>query len=289
MSILWGGNIVAIRIGVANVPPLWSAFWRMFLGVLIVAIWARSRGVGLWPARGEGRPLLILGVLFAVQIALLNLGTAYTSPGYAVVILNSYAVFANLTGHFLAGHSVAGNLEQPLTRGRSLGLVLALAGVGILAFGQEVSELAPRPLLGNFLIVVSTALLGFRQVYTRWIVQSVDPVRTIVWQMLWSMPLFLAAAAFFEPPVVGSITWQAVAALAYQGWVVAGICFVIWASLLKHHSAGTLSMFAFLVPFSGIALSALLFREPMRVELIVGGILVLAGVWVVTRMEVSES
>ena len=28
VSILWGGNLVSIRVGVDSVPPLWSAFWR---------------------------------------------------------------------------------------------------------------------------------------------------------------------------------------------------------------------------------------------------------------------
>ena len=36
VSILWGGNLISIRIGVDSVPPLWSAFWRMALGVVIV-------------------------------------------------------------------------------------------------------------------------------------------------------------------------------------------------------------------------------------------------------------
>ena len=76
---------------------------------------------------------------------------------------------------------------------------------------------------------------------------------------------------------------EAVAAILYQGVVVAGICFIVWAELLKRHAAGTLSMFAFLVPITGIALSAWFFGEPLRATLIVGGALVLAGVWAVTR------
>jgi drug/metabolite transporter (DMT)-like permease len=90
-------------------------------------------------------------------------------------------------------------------------------------------------------------------------------------------------AAVFEPPVYGRVTGQAVAAIAYQGVVVAGICFIAWAELLKRHSAGTLSMFAFLVPVTGIALSSVFFGEPLRLTLLGGGILVLAGVYVVTR------
>lgn len=277
VSILWGGNLVSIRIGVDSVPPLWSAFWRMAVGVVIVAAWALHRGVRIRPAKGEGWPLFGLGVLFTAQIGLLNSGTAMTSPAFGVVILNCYAVFANITGHFFPG------MERPINGARALGLALALAGMAVLTFGQGVSKLAPNPVIGNVLLILSAMLLGVRQVYTRWLVQHIEPTRTVVWQMAWSVPLFLAIAAVSQPPVYGRVTRQAVAAISYQGVVIAGICFIIWAELLKRHAAGTLSMFAFLVPITGIVLSSLFFGEPLRLTLLAGGILVLAGVYTVTR------
>jgi drug/metabolite transporter (DMT)-like permease len=249
----------------------------MALGVVIVTAWARHRGVTILPAKGEGWPLFTLSVLFTAQIGLLNEGTALTSPAFGVVILNSYAVFANITGHFFPG------MERPINGARAAGLTIAVAGMAVLTFGQGASSLAPDPLTGNILLILSALLLGVRQVYTRWLVQRIEPTRTVVWQMAWSVPLFLTIAAIKEPPVYGRVTPEAVAAIAYQGIVIAGVCFIVWAELLKRHAAGTLSMFAFLVPITGIALSSLFFGEPLRVTLLAGGILVLAGVYIVTR------
>lgn len=285
VSILWGGNLVSIRVGVDSVPPLWSAFWRMAVGVAVVSVWSLARGVSIRPAAGEWKPLFYLGVLFTAQIGLLNSAAAMTSPSYGVVILNSYAVFANITGHFWRG----AQLEDRLTRGRIFGLAVAIAGLTVLTMGQAPPSLAPRPLLGNLLMVLSAFLLGYRQVYTRWLVQTVDPARTVVWQMAWSVPLFLLVAALSEPMAQGRVTWQAVAAISYQGFVVAGICFIIWAELLKKHSAGTLSMFSFLVPVAGIALSGWIFGEPLTGGLLIGGLLALTGVFIVTRQSRAAS
>lgn len=284
VSVLWGGNIVSIRVGVDSVPPLWSAFWRMLVGVLIVAAWALYRRVSLLPERGETRPLLILGVMFTIQIAMLNSASALTSPAYGVVILNAYAIFANLTGH-VAAHYTKGKIsEEPITPIRALGLAFAFAGVVWLALGRPDKALAPRPLLGNMLMVGSSFLLGVRQVYTRWLVQGVDPARAIVWQMLLSVPLFLVIAVATEPPVLGRLTWQAVAAISYQGVVVAGLCFIVWAELLKKHAAGTLSMFSFIVPICGIFLSSVIFQEALQPTLFAATALVLVGVFVVIRL-----
>lgn len=200
-----------------------------------------------------------------------------TSPAFGVVILNSYAVFANITGHFFPG------MERPINGLRALGLLLAVAGMVVLTFGQGTSKLAPNPLVGNALLIVSAVLLGVRQVYTRWLVQHIDPARTVVWQMVGSVPLFLAIAVVSEPLSYGTVTTEAIVAIWYQGAVVAGVCFIVWAELLKRHAAGTLSMFAFLVPITGIALSSYFFGEPLRVTLLGGGVLVLAGVYAVTR------
>jgi drug/metabolite transporter (DMT)-like permease len=289
VSILWAGNVVSIRIGVDSVPPIWSAFWRMSLGVVFVALWALRQRVNIRPTRQEYLPLLILGVLFTVQIALLNSATEMTSPAYGVVILNSYPIFVNLAGHFAAQRWPGLISEERITPIRAAGLALALAGIALLAFSRPDQALAPRPFLGNTLMVISSVLLGIRQVYTRWLVQQVDPARSIVWQMALSVPLFLLAALLTEPPVIGRVTWSALAAISYQGIIVAGICFIIWAELLKKHSSGTLTMFSFIVPIGGIALSAWLFAERLQASLLWGTLLVMAGVFIVLRLGQSSA
>ena len=281
VSILWGGNVVSIRAGVDSVPPLWSAFWRMSTGVIFVTAWSLWSGVRIRPTRQEALPLLALGVLFTVQIALMNTASALTSPAYGVVILNSYPVFANVAGHFGRGFAVH---EERITGVRALGLLLALSGVAVLALGRPDAGLAPHPLLGNVLMVISAMLLGARQVYMRWLVQRVDPARSILWQILLSVPLFLLVAAVSEPLLLKPLTKVAVSAILYQGVVVAGLCFIVWAELLKKHAAGTLSMFSFIVPICGIALSSVMFHESLAPGLFLGTALVLAGVFVVIRL-----
>ena len=85
-----------------------------------------------------------------------------------------------------------------------------------------------------------------------------------------------------EPLRLGPATPLSVGALAYQGIVVAGFCFVVWTELLRRHSAGTLSMFAFTIPFFGVILSSFIFGEAITPRIIVAGIMVTVGITVVT-------
>lgn len=276
VSAVWGGNVVAIKLGLTAIPPLWSAFWRMLLGTLIVAAFALTQRVSLRPVEGEARSLVTLGLLFTAQISLLNIGTNLTSPGFAVVLLNSHPVFANLAGHFQ-------QTEEKLSALRILGLMLAMAGVGYVFLGKPEPSLAPSPILGNLLMVVSAALLGVRSVYTRRLVQEIEPLRAVVWMMLVSVPLFLVMAVLREPVLAGPVTAPPVAAILFQGIAVAGFCFIVWTLLLRKHPAGTISMFAFTVPFFGVLLSLWLFGEPVSPRLLAGAALVTAGIVIVAR------
>ena len=275
VSFLWSGNIVSIKFGLVAIPPFWSAFWRMLLGSVVVAAWSILRNDQLLPARGEGRPFLVLGILFTAQIALFNLAVFYTSPAYAVILLNTNPVFVNLISHRYVPN-------DRITPRRLLGLAVAFGGIVHVLQGQPEPGLAPDPALGNAFMLASSLLLASRIVYTQRLVNRTGPLRPVVWQMVASLPLFLGVAAVLEEPLVQPLTAGPVVAMLYQAVVVAGFCFVVWTSLLQHYSAGDLAMYGFTVPVFGVLLSAALFGERITIRLAVGAAAVAAGIAIVT-------
>jgi drug/metabolite transporter (DMT)-like permease len=278
VSALWGGNVIALKLGLATVPPLWSAFWRFLSGLVAVVIWAKLSGIRLMPEPGEAGPLSILGLMFTLQIMGLNLGVNATSPAYAVILLNSHPIFTNLVGHFFVP-------KDRLSGQRILGLAIAFAGICYLALGRPDARLAPNPILGNIVVVASASLLAVRMIYTQRLVQRIDPVRPVIWQMAFSLPIFLATAAWLEPVLLKPLTAEPVIAILYQGVAIGGFCFVVWTRLLKRHSPGSLSVFGFSVPVFGVFLSALVFGEVITGRVVAGVAAVTVGIIVVTRRQ----
>jgi drug/metabolite transporter (DMT)-like permease len=276
VSILWGGNIVAIKLGLGTLPPFWSAFWRFLAGAVTVLIWAWIKRAELMPRREDWGSVVLLGSLFTAQISCLNLGVGMTSPAYGVVLLNAHPVFTNLFGHFV-------DSEDKLNFRRLLGLALAVIGMSYVAAGQPDVALAPNPFAGNLILILSAALLATRALYTRRLVQRVNPFKPVVWQMSFALPVFLGFAWLLEPPLLQPLSWTPVTAIIFQGVVIGGFCFVTWTQLLQKHAAGLLSMFAFLVPFFGVFLSAWLFNETINPDLLIGASLVTVGIVIVTR------
>ncbi len=281
VSFFWSGNIISIKFGLETIPPIWSAFWRMSIGAVCVTAWALARGQPVLFERGRLRQLLILAAAFTAQIAVFNLSVYYTSPAYAVILLNTNPVMINLISHFFMK-------DDRLTLGRLAGLGIAFCGISYVMLGHPDARLAPNPLLGNSLMLLSSLLLAIRIVYTQHVVRSMDPLRPVIWQMVFSVPFFFGLARLIEPPLLQPVTAEPVLAILYQAIVVAGFCFVAWTTLLQHHSAGNLAVYSFSVPVFGIFLSAAFFGEQITGRLFIGAAAVAAGIAVVTRSKRRE-
>ena len=282
ISFFWSGNIVSIKFGLATIPPFWSAFWRMAIGALAVSAWAWLLRKPVRIERGQLRDFLLLGAMFTAQIAIFNLSVFYTSPAYAVILLNTNPVMVNLLSH----HFVK---ADRLSASRLLGLAIAFGGISYVMLGQPDATLAPNPMLGNPLMLVSSFLLALRIVYTQRMVRRVGAYRPVIWQMVLSLPGFLALALAFEEPLLQPLSYEPVLAILYQAIVVAGFCFVSWTSLLRLYSAGNLAMYTFSVPIFGIFLAAALFDERITGRLLVGAVAVAAGIAIVTKVRMGEA
>ena len=275
LSAMWGLNIVGIKVSLAAIPPIWNAFWRMLLGWPILWMWARRNGVRLRPDGRETVPLMILGGVFGLQICLLNTSIAWTSAGFASVLLNAAPVFINVIAHF----AVPGDR---LSTRRAVGMALAFTGVAFTLAGNPDEAQAAMPMAGNVLGIVTAMVIAARMVYTQRLVQYIDPIRTVFWQVGFSLPVFLVGGALLEPMMVGPLTLGPVLAGLYCSVVVVGYAFLLWVRLMKTNSPALLSIFVFPTPLFGIVFSAMIFGERPPVELVLGVVGVASGILLVT-------
>ena len=275
VSMIRGGNQVALKLALTAFAPFVTAFGRMVIGATAVGFWSLLRGVPVLPRPDERRALLCLGALFTLQIGLMHYGADLTSPAYATVLMNSNPIFANFFAHFV----VPGDR---LSQKRLFGLVTAFGGICVVFLGRPEERLASAPLFGNLLLLVSSVLVAVRTLYTQRLVQRIEPEKTAFWQMIVSVPFFFAAELWDAPSPRGPADWMALSAVFYQGVMVAGLGFTVWAHLLRHHAPGPLTFFNFTVPLFGVVLSAAVLGETVTLRLIFGVVAAFVGIWLAT-------
>ena len=273
---LWGGNPVAVKFSLLAFPPLTTAFLRFAIGIACIALWARWRGIALLPEKGEWGALWIAALLFAVQIASMNIGFDHTSGAMGSVLIATNPLFAVMFAHFL----VAGDR---LTPAKALGLAVAMAGTSLALLEDADIAALDFGAAGNWIVLSSAVMLGFRLSLSARFVRRIEPTRVAMWQMVLSLPLFGAGALWFE-----EIAWDAVgvgpiAGLLFQGVVIAGVGFTVSFHLMKRYTPSVMMSFNFISPIAGVLFAAWLLGDRVGTLLLAGMALVAVGLYLVAR------
>ena len=275
LAVLWGGNSVSIKIGLQGVPPLALAGFRFLLALVAVTAWSISQRVTIRLSRGELVPLILLGIAFVLQIITLNVGTRFTSAARSTIMINFFPFFTALFAHYW----VPGDR---LSFMKIMGIGLAFCGVSI-TFAPALQLGAHSYPVGDLIVLISASLLGFRTVVTKRLIQSIHPYRLLIWLMIFSLPCFFGLSLLLEDQSNYAFSPAVIAAILYQGVIVAGFCFVCWTSILKKHSPSKLVVLSFATPISGIIFSHLLLADELGFSLITGATLVAFGIYLVNR------
>lgn len=276
IHVLWGGNTVAVKIGLEAVPPLWSGFVRFTIGVLCVVGWALISGLRLWPRSGEWRPLAVLSIMFTVQIGTMNWGFGLTSGIMGSILLSTFPLWAVIFGIWLLPH-------DRLTRWQLVGLPVAFTGVLlVLTRNTDLSQLSLGD-LGNVIVLFSAALLGLRAAFAGRLVSNIDPACLTVWMMALSLPIFAIGGALTETVAWDRLGPGPILALVYQGAVIAGFCFSVNYVLMRRYNPSVIASFGFVEPIVGVLVSAWLLNEALTWTIAGGALAVGLGLLLLTR------
>ena len=275
VSLFWGANTVAIKIGLLDAPPLRLAALRFVVGGLVILAWAQLSGrlAGFSIARDEWRPLVVIALIFSAQIATMNVAQMLTSAAHGSVVLNLYAVHTVVLAHFL----IPGDR---LTLRRLVGVVVAYGGIVLLFAGEGGS--AGASWLGDAIMFGSSFLLAERTVYLARAVHHLDPVKLLLAQAVIGVAIFFAFSLALESaPTVWTL--RLAGSLAYQGGLIAGFCFVINLWLLRRYRPSGLAVYFLSQPIFGVIVAALFTGDPLTPALLVACLAVVAGVALTTR------
>ena len=276
--VLWALNQVAAKAAMPEVPPLWQAALRSVFGALLVAAWARARGIALFGRDGTLGGGLLAGVLFGAEFACVFVGLQFTAASRMVVFIYLAPFVVALGMPFISRTEV-------LSRTQVAGLLLAFAGVAW-AFAEGFTQPAagPRQLLGDALGIAAAVLWGATTLAVRASrLNTASPEKTLLYQLAVSGVLLSAAAAVWSAPMPATLSALAWGSMLYQIVVVTGFSFLMWFWLVRHYPATRLASFSMLTPVLGLLFGALLLNEAITSRLAVALAAVAAGIVLVNR------
>jgi drug/metabolite transporter (DMT)-like permease len=268
VALLGGANAVGIRFSNRELAPLWGAGLRFALAAGVLAIVMAVLRLRL----PRGRALT--GVLL---FGLLDFGAGFALGYYALVELHAGfgAILLALVPLATLLLAVAQRQEH-LGLAGVLGTLVALAGIAWLSRSAISGSV---PLLPLAAAVGAAVCFGQASV----LVRRFPPVHPVtmnaVGLVAGAAVLVIGSFLVGEPRALPQhrATWLTLAYLVAIGSVVV---FVLYLVVLKYWAASRAAYAFVLMPLVTVALSAWLDDEPIGPGLVLGGLLVLAGVYV---------
>jgi drug/metabolite transporter (DMT)-like permease len=279
----WATSFVATKIALREISPLTVVALRFAIGAGVLILFVVARRQFQWPARGDLGWLILLGLNGITLHQLLQsnglLTTTAANSGW-IIALNP--VFAALFAWLI--------LREPFGKLKVLGLTIALSGaLLVISRGQLGGGLLKLPATpGDVLMLLSSPNWAlFTVLSKRWIGaghSKLPPTMMIAVVMVFGwlaiLPLWAASGAWVElarPTVAG---WSGV---LFLGLACSGLAYIFWYDALEHAHANEVSAFHYIQPFITVLVAALLLGENMTWITLLGGIVILFGVWLVNR------
>jgi drug/metabolite transporter (DMT)-like permease len=262
-------------------PALQMAGIRQLIGGLCFVIFFLVKGAR-FPKGKEWMPIIVLSFLnFVLSNGLSTWALKFISSGLG-------AIMGAIFPLWLVVISLLSSKEKIPSKA-IFGLLMGFGGVCIIFYEHLDDFRISKFQLGIFLSLVATWTWAFATVYTKKQAANFNPYFSIGLQMLLSgMSLIIftaltnsASVPSFVP--ITEIPWQSWASIAYLVVFGSVLAFIAYLYALQNLPTEQASIYAYINPVVAVLLGALIFNEKLTIFIGVGGMVALAGVYLVNK------
>jgi O-acetylserine/cysteine efflux transporter len=270
MNLVWGMNLIASKIGVAQLPP-----------ILFTALRFGSLALFLLPLlkihRGQMGNLFLAAMLTGpATFSLLFLGVYYAEDAATVAIASQMGVpFSTLLSIWLLGETIRWR--------RTLGITLAFGGMVIISFDPRVFAYWE----GLALVVASTFFSSLGLIFVKRL-HGIRALELQAWIAVAGGSTLMLLSLLFEQgqwDAIHAADWKAWTALAFTALMSSLLAHTAWYYLVSKYPVTSLSPITLLSPLFGIFFGVTLLHDQLTTRMLLGGAVTLIGVFIVVMRE----
>jgi drug/metabolite transporter (DMT)-like permease len=271
--VIWGSTYLAIRYAVETIPPLYTAGFRHLTAGSILLAWALAKKIR--PTAAQLRASAVIGFFFfLLGHGSLHWAERVVPSGTAALLIAVEPIFVFLLSSIVAR---VWRLNGMLVAG----ILLGLAGVGVLVGGVAREAGMPGSTLGTIAILVGALSWSVGIIYSRRSHLSGNPLLLSALSLLSGAVMLLLAGTLageargFSFAQVTQKSWLALAYLILFGSVIA---FTAYNWLLEHYSPTAVATHTYVNPVVAVLLGwayageALTFRVALAAAMVVGAV-----------------
>ena len=274
-SAILGLNQALVKLVNAGMSPMFQSGLRSACAFFVVLIWTVLLRKPL-DFRGGSIPWgILMGVLFAVEFALLFIALDYTTVSRVSLFFYSMPLFTAIGAHFLIA-------EERLHPAKILGLAIAFAGLAV-GMSDDNSKPDAQAWMGDLLAIGGAICWAAIALGIRVSVLIQRPAEQVMLFQLGVSAILLLLAAPFAGEMIRNITPTILWIFAFQVIAVASIGYLLWARILAIYPVGNMASFSLLAPLFGVLSGWLIFSDPLTLQFGVALSLVGIGLILINR------
>ena len=272
-TLIWGNSFVAIKILINYLSPTTIAALRFLIASpLFIAVLFLKRKEWHMEREDVGKFLLFGFLSVPIYHVFLNYGTQYIPAGTVTILIALNPMITALLASLMIGERIG--------KRKAGGIALGFAGAAAIAFSG--GGLQWGHAVGVVLVVLATTSWASYTVMSKPMLKRYHPLQLTAYIALIGTAMMFPSwpLMFKEASALSTNAWLA---MFYIGFICISIGYSIWYWALSRKEASRTATFVYFIPISGMIGAYFILGEVPGMLAILGGSLVLTGIWLVNR------
>jgi drug/metabolite transporter (DMT)-like permease len=281
LSLIWGSSFLWIKVAVQEVGPMTLVAFRLLFGLLALLIAARVTRQRLQISRGDLPAYAVVAALnTAIPFTLISWGETRIDSGTAAILNGAMPLFVLVLAHFWLQ-------DEHITWMRLAGLLLGFGGVGLVV-GLGAGGFFEGNRLGQLAVLGGALSYALANTFSRRYLRNRQPLTQATMVVLIAEAMLWVSTLTFERPLrlpALPISWVAILWLGLLG---TGTAYLLYFYLINAWGSTRSSLITYAMPVIGVALGVSFLGESLDPRVLLGTLLVVAGVVLVNRKSVAR-
>jgi drug/metabolite transporter (DMT)-like permease len=278
--VVWGASFIATKIAVGQISPVSVVWLRFAMGIPLIGLAVFMRKQFAWPKPREWGYFALLGFIGITFHQWLQSNGLLTAQATTTAwIVSTAPVFIALLAWLV--------LKEKITALQGAGVGVALVGVIVVVSKGNLGNFFAGQfgVIGDFLIFISAINWAVFSILSRRGLKEHPSTRMTFWVMtigwLFTSVAFFSQNGLAEIPHLDSRGWIA---MIFLGIFTTGLAYIAWFDALASLPAAQTGAFLYIEPLTSLVVAAIILGEPVTWASLLGGAVILLGVWLVNRV-----
>lgn len=272
IMIMWGLSYLSIKIVVKEINPALAAFYRFLISSIILFTFLKVKHLQEKILK-EDKIKMALGGLFGVTLYFFfeNYSVLFTSASNVSILISSIPVFTLISQRIV--------FKEKITPLKIAGAFFSVIGIIIIVASKNRVSLFSEGTLGDIMALGAALCWVIYNVITSKFKGSYKSITVTTYQSIWGC-IFLSPSLIFVNSSVPSV--KAISNLLYLAVFCSCIAYVMYIYCLEHLGATVITTYINLQPVISLISAAVILKEVIVLNQIIGSIVIIIGVFLVT-------